>query len=66
MDAEQRIKQLEQRVAALERQVQAQPVTIDLSVNLQDSCFVDYLIQCIVQYQKMYERITKKTKHSDF
>lgn len=65
MDAEERVKQFEQRIAALEEQVQAQPVTVNLSMNLQDNCFVDYLMQCIIQYQKMHEKINKKTKHSD-
>ncbi|MEY8763412.1 MULTISPECIES: hypothetical protein [Clostridium] len=49
---EERVDMLEKRVAALEEQVQAQPTTINLNMQLQDSYFVDYLLQCIIHYQK--------------
>jgi uncharacterized protein involved in tolerance to divalent cations len=59
---EEKYEELEKRMTALEGQ--AQPTIINLNMNLQDSCFVDYLIQCIIQYHKMHERINEKTKHS--
>lgn len=49
---EERVVSLEKRVAALEGQVQAQPTVINLSMLLQDSYFVDYLMQCVIHYQK--------------
>lgn len=51
-DLEERVKSLEKKVVALEGQVQAQPTVINLSMQLQDSYFVDYLMQCIIHYQK--------------
>lgn len=59
---EEKYEELEKRMTALEGQ--AQPTVINLNMNLQDSCFVDYLTQCIIQYQKMHERINEKAKHS--
>lgn len=53
---EQRTDDLEKRVAALEEKVQAQSTVINLNIQLQDSYFVEYLIQCISNYQK---KITK-------
>lgn len=49
---EQQIKELQQRVTALEKKVQAQSTVINLNIHLQDSYFVEYLIQCISNYHK--------------
>ncbi|MBC8581771.1 hypothetical protein [Zhenhengia yiwuensis] len=49
---EEKIRELEKRVAELEVKAQNQPLLIKLDIT-NNSDFADYLFKCIVQYQQI-------------